>query len=155
MVEYNAETPAQRAELLDLHIGAQWIAKVYASKVRFACDPRSSATSDLELKDTQAVGIAYLTGYDRAGRLNHLMTTNGTVYEFGCSEAKKPFLRASTVKLDQNFKRIHKVGNVVVGLTPEGNLFQIDGVKSTPLTTSLDGQIYEIAPRQSYGFFGN
>lgn len=155
VVEYNAQTPAQRAELLDLHIGAQWIAKIYASKVRFACDPRSSATSDLELKGTQAVGIAYLTGYDRAGRVVHLMTTDGTVYEFGCTEGFKPFLRASTVKLDQNFKRIHKVGNVVVGLTAEGSLFQIDGTKSTPLATSIDGQIYEIAPRQSYGFFGN
>lgn len=154
VTEYNSQTPAQKAELLDLHIGAQWTAKVYADKIKFSCDPRSAAASELLLKDgNKAVGIIYLKGYDRASRLNYLMTSEGRLYEFGCTESAQAFLKPSTVSLDKSFKRVHKVGDVVVGLTFDGHLFQIDGAKLTPISTSIDGQIYEIAPRQSYGFF--
>lgn len=154
-LEYNSQTPVQRAELVDLHIGAQWTAKVYKDKLRFACDPRSATTTDMALSGTQAVGVLYLNGYDRTSRLNYLMATDGNVYEFGCSESSRAFLRPSTVKVDKNFKRVHKVGTMVVGLTYDGHLFQLDGTKATPITTSVDGQIDEIAPRESYGFFQN
>ncbi|WP_413944004.1 hypothetical protein [Bdellovibrio sp. HCB-162] len=154
-IEYNSQTPAQRAELVDLHIGAQWMAKVYADKVKFTCDPRAATVNELPMNGAKAVGILYVNGYDRTSRLNYLMADDGNVYEFGCTESFRPFLRASSMKLDKNFKRIHKVGNIVVGLTYDGHLFQIDGTKTIAIQTAIDGQIYEIAPRQSYGFFNS
>lgn len=152
-LEYNSQTPAQRAELVDLHISAQWAAKIYADKLKFSCDPRAATVTEVKLNGVQAVGILYVNGYDRTSRLNYLMANDGNVYEFGCSDSARAFVRASSLKLDKNFKRVHKVGNIVVGLTYDGHLFQIDGTKVTAIPTSIDGQIHEIAPRQSYGFF--
>lgn len=150
--EYNAQSPDQRDDLVDIHISAQWTAKVYHDKVRFACDPRSATINELSLKGAKAVSILYLKGYDRASRLNYLLLNDGQLYEFGCTESTKPFLRVSAIKLPMDFKRMHKVGDIVVGLTAEGSLFTVDGIKATAIPTSIDGEIHEIAPRQSYGF---
>ncbi len=153
-MEYNGQTPAQRAELKDLHIAAQWSAKVYANRVQFACDPRAASSNDLSLNSGHtATGLLYLNGYDRAARTIHLATAEGAIYELGCNEGFRPFLRLSSVKLPMDFKRVHKVGNMLVGLSNDGKLYQIDGGNVKALPTAVDGQIHEIAPRQSYGFF--
>jgi len=150
-LEYNSQTPAERARLVDLHIAAQWTAKVYTNKITFACDPRSAATSDLTFNGTSAVGILYANGYSRTADTSYIMTSTGAVYEFGCP-GKKAVLRPASMKLDQSYKRIHKIGNTVFALTHDGFLFQINGTTVTPVKTGLDGQIHEIAPRQSYQF---
>lgn len=150
-LEYNAQTPEERARLVDLHIAAQWTATIYQDKVTFACDPRSPSTSSLTFKGTTAVGILYLNGYSRTAETAYIMTSTGEVYEFGCP-GKKAVLRSSTMKIDQNFKRIHNIDNSVFALTHDGFLFQINGTIATPVKTGLDGQIHEIAPKQSYQF---
>lgn len=151
--EYNNSTPAQKADFVDLHIAAQWSAKVFSDKVKFSCSARTAAVSELSLNSgNKAAGILYVNGYDRVSRMHYLATTDGSVYEFGCTDSEKAFLRVSTMKIDQKFKRVYKLDNMVVGLTFDGYLFQINGTTTTPISTSLDGRIYEIAPRQSYTF---
>ncbi len=152
--EYNGQTPEQKGELVDFHSGAQWNVKVYKAKLVFACDPRAAATSEQAVTGPPAVGILQLAGYDRSAKMNYLATADGNILEFGCDDQLKSFLRPSTMaKLDQNYKRIHKVNNILIGLTAAGNLYQINGTKSTALPTSVDGQIYEIAARQVFNFF--
>lgn len=152
-IEYNGQTPAQRSDLVDLHIAAQWNAKIYKTKIVFTCSATSATTSELAFKGTQAVGILNLNGYDRVSRSSYVMTTSGDLYEFGCDTKATASLKLSAVKLDQNYKRVHKVGDTLVGLTTDGHLFEIKNGKSTPIVTAFDGQIYEIAPRQTFNFF--
>lgn len=150
-VEYNGQSPQQRAELLDVHIGGQWSAKVYASRVSLACDPGSEAKGDVSLSDDTAVGLIYPNGYDRGSLRAHLIMQSGRVFEVGC-ENKKPFLRAANLTFDQNFKRIHKAGGDVIGLSEDGRLFYINGGRSTPVPVSFSGQVHELIPSQTVDF---
>lgn len=150
-LEYNSQTPTERARLVDLHTAAQWSAKIYTDKVTFSCDPRSPATSNLSFTGTTPVGILYMDGYSRTAETAYMMTSTGAVYEFGCP-GKKAVLRSASIKVDQKYKRIHKIGNTTFALTHDGFLFQINGTQVNPVKTGIDGQIHEIAPKQSYQF---
>ena len=152
-VEYNAQTPAQRAELADMHLGGQWTARVYRSKVVFNCDPKSSDTEDVALKGTPA-SLIYPDGYDRSAESALLVMDDGSVQELGCSSGAG-YAKASNVKLDQKYKRIYKSGNQVLGLTADGRLFQIQGASSTALQTSVDGRVHELVPNETFNFFEN
>ena len=55
--------------------------------------------------------------------------------------------------MDQEYLRIHKVGNTLIGLTADGRLRKISGTGSTALSTNFDGEIFEIAPRETFSFF--
>ena len=151
--EYNSQTPAQRSELVDFHSAAQWNAKVYKTKIKFACDPKSPTTSEINFNGPQAVSILHLNGYDRVSRKQFVVTNTGEMYEFGCTEGLTSFLNPSTQKPDQNYVRMHKSGGSLVGLTADGRLRKISGTGSTALTTTLDGEIFEIAPREVFSFF--
>jgi hypothetical protein len=76
------------------------------------------------------------------------------VFDIGCDAGRTAFVRPSMLTLDRQFKRIYKMGTLVLGLTPDGHLFSIVNGASTALPVALDGQVEEIAPTQSYGFFG-
>lgn len=151
-VAYNAETPQQRGDLVDVHMGAQWSARIFHSRVRLMCDPTSDATQDLPMNGQTAVSAIYPTGYDRAVYSAQLITESGAVMEFGC-ENRVPFLRATTLSFDQNYKRVQKAGNLVLGLTGDGRLFQLNGATSTPLQTSADGRIFDLVPNEDFLFF--
>ncbi len=151
--EYNSQTPAQRSELVDFHSAAQWNAKVYKTKIKFTCDPKSTATSELPFNGQQAVAILHLNGYDRVARTQYVVTNTSEIFEFGCNENLTSFLKLSTQKMDQDYSRIHKIGNTVVGLTTDGHLRKISGTASTALSTEFDGEIFEIAPRETFSFF--
>ncbi len=152
--EYNGQTAQQKSEFVDFQSGAQWNAKVYKTKLVFACDPRAATTSEQAVTGSSVVGILHLTGYDRNAKSNFLATEDGNIYEFGCDQQLKSFIKASSaVKLDQRFKRIHKVNDMLIGLTADGRLYQIKDGNSVAIPTSVDGQIYEIAPRQNFSFF--
>lgn len=152
-MEYNSQTPAQRSELVDFHSAAQWNAKVYKTKIKFACDPKSATTSELSFNGQQAVAILHLNGYDRVARTQYVVTNTSEIFEFGCTEQLASFLRLSTQKMDQEYSRIHKAGNTVIGLTTDGRLRKITGSGSTAISTALDGEIFEIAPREVFSFF--
>lgn len=153
IVEYNTQAPAQRAELADLHLGAQWTAKVYTSKITFACDPRSPSAKDVKIPQGEAVSILYTNGYSRAARSNYLLASNGQVYEFGCNErGLSPFINPVNTPMASGLVRAYKVNGQVIGLTDTGSLVAVNGTQTTPLNTGLDGQIYEIAPRESFSF---
>jgi hypothetical protein len=152
-MEYNGMTPAQRADYVDLHIGAQWFAKIYKTKIAFSCSATANALSEITFPGVNAVGILDLNGYDRTLKIDYVMTDSGKLFEFGCTENSTSFLRPSNVVLDQKFKRVHKVDNTIIGLTNDGHLFKLENGKSTAIPTSIDGQIYEIAPRQTFNFF--
>lgn len=151
-VEYNSQSPQQRAELVDMYVGAQWSARVYRSHVLFLCDPRSSAAQDLALNGLLPVTVIYPNGYDRAASSTFVLTDSGQVVEIGCN-SNKGFVRAANLKLDQKYKRVYKVGSEVLGLSVDGRLFQINGATSTALPTRADGKIFELIPNESYQFF--
>jgi hypothetical protein len=151
--EYNAQTPEQKANLVDYHIAAQWSARVYKNSVILACDPRSAAVKELALPGGQtASAILYPDGIARDKYTVQVATESGDMFDVSCVN-KQPGLKPSTVKMDQKFARVHKVANRTLGLTAEGNLFTIEAGRSTPLTTPLDGTITEIAPQDTFEFF--
>lgn len=153
VLEYNAQTPQEKANLVGLHIGAQWIAKIYTNSIKFTCDPNSAAISEIAIPNAQAVSILYIDGYSRSSRTNYLLTSTGDVLEFGCTDRSfKAFVKASTVKVSSQLKRFYKVDNQVIALTNDGSLVLMNGNQMTPIQTGLDGQIYEIAPRQIFSF---
>lgn len=152
ITEYNGQTAAERANLVDLHVSAQWTARVYKDKIRFACDPNSPATKDLSIPSgVVPANLIYPTGYSRDMYTVNLAMDNGAIYDIGCSN-RSPFIKASTTKLDQNYKRMYKVGGEVYGLTAEGKLFVINGSSSVQVGSDL-GAIIEIAPQATFQFF--
>ncbi len=151
-IEYNSQVPADRANWADVHIGAQWSAKIFKNKLVFSCDPRAATVSEVSTNGEVPVSALYPNGYDRAATSANLVMESGRIMEFGC-QGTSAFLRASNVTFDQSYKRIYKVDGNVLGLSQDGKLFRISGSTSTQIQTSVDGRIFEIAPRQSYYFF--
>lgn len=153
VTEYNAGTPQQKANLVDLHIGAQWSARVYKNKITFLCDPKSPATKDLALPNgITAASLIYPDGYARDKYTANLTAETGEIYEIGCVN-KAASIKPAAFKLDQKYSRIHKAAGQVFGLSPDGKLYKLEAGRSTPLVTSLDGSIIEIVPQQSFEFF--
>jgi hypothetical protein len=153
ITEYNTQKPEQRANLVDLHIAAQWTARVYKTSVTFSCNPTSAATSSVALPAGEtAVSLIYPDGYARDKYTVQLTTESGKVLDIGCAN-RQAFVKASNVQLDQNYLRVQKANNQVFGLTADGHLFQIDGQRSTPVSTALDGSLIEIVPQQRFEFY--
>lgn len=156
VIEYNSQTPAQKADLSDLHLGAQWSAKVYKNRIKFACDPKSSSTSEVRIPSGDAENILYLKGYSRVDKSQFLRTSSGQVFEFGCPEGSAtPFIKNSTLSVPNDIVRSYKVQNQTFALTEQGSLVSLNGAQSSPVQTGLDGTIYEIAPLQSFRFLDN
>jgi len=154
ILEYNEQTPAQKADLKDMFSGAQWSARVYTNRVKFACDPTSANTSEINLPAGQkASSILYLNGYSRASQVNTLATEDGSLLDFGCSN-KRPFLRASkSASLDQKMSRVYKIADKVFAINLAGELLEIQNGRSVKLELpSTVGALYELAPQQTYDF---
>jgi len=152
--EYNAQTPAERANLVDTHIAAQWNVRVYRDKAVFACDPRSHSQQEISMAGERPLGMIYVTGYDRAAGTAQLMMESGKLYDIGCS-SRQAFLRPAQTQLDQVYKTVYRVGGLTLGLTTDGFLREIQGASSRPFSLgALDGTIHELAPNQSIEFFG-
>lgn len=155
--EYNGQTPAQRADLVDLHIGTQFTARVYKTSVRFTCDPSSATTTDINFPAAQtASNLVYLMGYSREASATFVQTMDGSVFEIGCAN-KKAYLKASTMQLDQKYATVHKLGTQVLGLTAGKQIYTLELNSNGPsrsqlLLTDL-GQIIEMTPVQSFDFY--
>ena len=153
VTEYNAQTPAQKANLVDYHVAAQWYARVYKKSVTLACDATSAATKDVPVPNgLTAAGLIYPEGYARDKYVVQIITESGEIFDVSCLN-KQASIKPSAIRLDQKFARIHKVNNLSFGLTTDGKLFQIEAGRSTPLTTVLDGSIAEIVPQDTFEFF--
>lgn len=154
--EYNNQTPAQRAQLKDIHIGAQWTARVYEGSVKLACDPRAETVRELAFPSgQQATNLVYLTGYDRAASSALIQMASGDLFEVSCAN-KSPSLKASAIKLDQKFKTIHKVGTKVVGLSLGNELYSLEVAGNNGRSQSINteiGDIVEVIPWQTFEFF--
>ncbi len=155
VTEYNSQTPVQKANLVDLHIGAQWTARVFKTSVTFACDPKSPTLTEIKFPTgVTAANLIYPDGYARDKYTVNMTTTTGDVYELSCA-GKKASVKPVALRMDQQFDRIHKVNGTVYGIT-QGNLFTIDNAgRSTPLATDITGKIVEIVPQQTFEFFEN
>lgn len=151
-VEYNGLSAQQRADWVDVHMSAQWTAKVLKSKVVFACDPNANTSNEVAAPNGETpAALVYPEGYSRESSKIHLVMESGKIFEIGCSN-RRGYIAGSSLTFDQQYKRIQKVGNTVVGLSREGKLFTISGSTSSPLQTSLDGAVYDLVPNQSIGF---
>jgi len=152
VTEYNGQTPDQKANLVDLHIGAQWSARVYKTSITFVCDPRSPATAVVNLPSGEvAANLVYPNGYARDVYTAQLLTESGKALEIGCVN-QKASVKASSLRLDQPYSRIYKANGAVLGLSG-GKLYKIDGDRSSAMQTAIDGTITEITPQQSFEFF--
>lgn len=152
VAEYNTQTPEQKSTFVDAHSGAQWGVRIFKDKLRMTCSAASATVTEVPTKGLPA-HVLYPNGYNRENRLAYLAMADGSLMEFGCTESGSAVYQPSTLKFDQQFKRIYKAGNVVLGLNYEGRLFQINNGVSTPINTPFDGQVYELAPHQVYNFF--
>ena len=152
VTEYNAQTPDQKANLVDLHIGAQWSARVYKTSVTLICDPKSPAQTVVNLPaGAVAANLVYPTGYARDAYTVQLLTQAGDALDVSCAN-KQASVKPSTLRLDQKYTRIYKANGAVLGLL-NGKLYKIDGDRSVALQTTIDGNITEIVPQQSFEFF--
>lgn len=153
ITEYNALPVDQKANLVDIHNGAQFTARVYKTSVRFACDPKSPATKDITLpKGVTAASLIYPTGFDRAAKTALLTAQDGSIYEVGC-KATNAYVKPSTVAYDQKYTRMYKVSGTVFGLNKNSELFNVTARGSELINLNLNSKIIEIAPFQSYEFF--
>lgn len=152
ITEYNQQSPAEKAKLVDFHIGAQWTARVYSDVVKFTCDPRSDAKSEVALPAGEVpTHFLYDEGYARDVYKALLSTESGALYEVGCKN-KQAYLVLSKAQFDQKYKRIYKINDKVFGLTNDGALYVIDGQKSTPVIFNSTSKAIEITPYQTYTF---
>ena len=153
ITEYNSQTPQQKADLADIHNGAQFTARLYKSFARVTCDPKSPATQDLKLPaGAIAANLIYPNGYDRAAKAIQFVTESGDVYDLGC-QGTKGYLNASTTKFDQKFNRIYKIGNQTFGLSAQGEVFSVNQTKSEKINLNLASKVVEIVPFQNFQFF--
>lgn len=153
-IEYNGQTPAEKANLVGIHYGGTWSARVTQDKVRFVCDPYGSGTKvEQSISGGKPTSIVYPNGYDKLSMVAYLQMDSGAIVEFGCDSKKNPYMKNSSLQYDQAFKRIYKSGSVTLGLTEDGYLFQLQNGVSTPLTTPFDGQIHELVANKTHTFF--
>jgi hypothetical protein len=149
-IEYNKQSEQERAQLVDTHSGAQWNARIFKDKAKLSCVYASKETSDVALAE-QPASFIYPDGYDRSIKKALVISESGKIYELGCEDTT-PYVRPSELVLDQNYKRIYKMGGDVIGLSRDGRLFRVNGGTSTPLQTAVDGRVYELVPNQQVEF---
>ncbi|MBC7420345.1 MAG: hypothetical protein H7328_06410 [Bdellovibrio sp.] len=153
MSEYNAQTPTQKENLVDMHIGGQWNVRVYKNLARFVCDPTSATVTDIQMPTGKVpASLVYPAGYDRVNYTVQLTMQSGEIYDLGCVNRKASFAPSAT-KLDRMYKRIQKAGNVMFGMMADGHLYRIDNGISSPIGLPIDGSIIEIVPQQSFDFY--
>ncbi len=153
ITEYNSQTPQQKADLADIHNGAQFTARLYKSFARITCDPKSPATQDMKLPAGQvAASLLYPNGYDRAAKSVQLVTESGDVFDLGC-QGTKGFLNASAMKFDQKFNRVYKIGSQTYGLNSLGEVYTINANRSEKMNLNLSSKVMEIVPFQNFQFF--
>lgn len=151
--EYNAQTPEQKLDFKDMYSGSQWTARVYTNKIKFSCDPRSPDTSDIALPQGESAGnILHLNGYKRESKTSFLMTQSGALLEFGCNNTR-PYMRPAVQTLDQNYKRVHRVGNRTFAINSNGDFFELTQAGSLKVVLPNEvGSVFEIAPQFAYDF---
>lgn len=153
VIEYNSQTPADKMNLIALHYGAQFKAKVYANKVSMACDPTTPSLKDVAITGTaKPMTFVYPYGYSREPKVAHLQMENGQIMEVGC-QGTNPYITNSSIKYDKIFKRVYLSGTATLGLGTDGNLYTITNGVSTLLNTGFQGKVFELAPSASYSFF--
>jgi hypothetical protein len=153
-IEYNSQTPAEKAKLVGIHYGGTWSAKVTTSSIRFVCDPYGSgAKVEQAISGGNPISIIYPSGYDKLSLASFLQMDNGLIVEFGCDAKKNPYMKNANIQLDQVFKRLFKSGTVTLGLTEDGHLYRVQNGSSTPLATPFDGQVHDLIANKTYTFF--
>lgn len=150
--EYNNSTPALRAEWVDMYLGGTWHAKVKRTEVIFGCEARSTTLTTLSTNGETPVAVIYPNGYDRVQRSNQVLMASGKVFDMGCN-GNSAFLRESSTRFDQSFKRLYRSGGETIALGTNGKLYRVNGSTSTVLSTALDGRIHDFAAAESFNFF--
>lgn len=152
--DYNAQSAADRAKWVDVHMSAQWVARVLSDRVRFQCDPRSDATRDVALNSERPKTLIYPNGYDRGATSVQLQMESGKVFDVTC-ERGAGVVRPSSLTLDRVYKRLYRSGAETLGLGDDGKIYRVVNGQSSPVTTPFDGRIHDLAPSSGYSFFDN
>lgn len=155
-VEYNAETPANKAKWISIHYAGSWGVKILPDRAQFVCDVQSGSKRDVTFATgQQPVSFIYPNGYDREHLQAYIMMSNGQVMEAGCSSKTNAFVRATNISFDRPLVRLYKSGNVTLGLSDDGKLYSVNGQTTTHIPTAHDGQIYELLANTNFNFYNN
>lgn len=151
--EYNGLAPIDRGTFVDAHIGTQWTARLYTTKLRMDCNPNSPGTEELALPETP-VSLTYMGGYDRGASSIQMIMQSGKVYDIGCSR-NRAFMQDSQFTVDQPYRKIYAMGGLTLGVTMDGNIRSLENGTSQPyaMGAGVDGQVRTIMPYQTFEFF--
>lgn len=149
--DYNAQTPAQRAELVDLHLAPRWHARIYRSHVTMGCDPLSESTVNVNIPGGErARALIYPEGYRREADKVHLLTESSKVIELSC-EGQRATARRIRLQFDRDYSRIENGVGDVLGIADQ-NLYRIEGNRSRQLRTGLEGTVVDMVPYDTFDF---
>lgn len=152
--KYNEKTPAERAQLIDLHIGGRWAARLYTNEIEFQCDPRSDTVSKMNIPKGKAIGFLYLDGYDRGSQSTQILVDTGDIFEAACdSRSLKPSITLSSRRLPGDLVRAHQVAGRTFGVSRDGLLYEIENNQAILIKTGFTAEIDDIAQRQVFRFF--
>lgn len=151
--DYNAATPAEKANWVALHYAGAWAVKSFTDRVQFVCDAQGGAKSDLSLNGAKPVGFIYPNGYDREHLQAYLMVEDGRVMEVGCTNKTTPYMKVSAISYDRPLKRLYKSGTTTVALGTDGSLYTVNGKTTTLLPNAQNGQIHELLAHTNFAFF--
>jgi len=151
--DYNQLDPGSRSEWVDIHSGTQWSTILRTRSLEFKCSPSSNQTQTVSVQTDAPQSTIYPNGYSRAAPTAHFVGQSGRIYEFGCDQRQRAFVRSSALAYDQRFHRIYRVGNWTYGLRVDGTLFVLQGRNTRAVNLGGVGSIAEIAPSEKFRFF--
>lgn len=151
-VDYNNSSVADRGQWVDVYLGGLWHARVKKTEIVFGCSTSSTSTQSLSTNGETPISLVYPNGYARDTRAAQVLMSSGKIFDIGCN-GTSPYLRDSGQSYDRPMKRVYKAGGEILGLGADGKLYRVSGVTTSPLSSSLDGRIFDMASAQSFSFF--
>lgn len=152
MADYDAGSPALRAEFKAAHFGGQWFAHAYRDHLRFNCGFGMTTPIDVRI-DEVPESFVYPSGYTREATSAQMVTVSGRVYDVGCNGSREAFVRPASLHLDRPYKRLYRIGGDTLGLGADGRIYSVDeNGTGRALTTDLAGEISELVPNQNVEF---
>lgn len=152
--KYNEASETERMNVIDIHIGGRWSVQLNSSNLEFYCDYRSDRITQVPIPTgKEALGFVYPEGYNRAHSTILVQFKDGSLYEGGCQSLTQAYLKDSGRMFTIPMQRVHKAGELALGVDQSGMVYKINGHQQVPLSLQNIGSVSEIAPYSSFDFF--